>query len=242
MGKPSPQLLKFMEVYKVNADEMWDVQGTWCIKHSALERVAAEQKITFEPPQIATRSFDTDGIALLVTGKLGDRTEWSFGEASPSNLERRKSRAGKELPIYPWAFAEKRAKDRVILKLLNTSGELYSEAEADEFERRPNPHVTKPEDLVPEVHYDQYGQPVDNIPTGDERIERLPKAKAKNDYAAAQHEMRLTKTPDELSAWGKKNANRIESYPTDWQAILRGQYAEHMSDLRAEKAAERNVA
>lgn len=95
-----------------------------------------------------------------------------------------------------------------------------------------NPHVTRPSDIVPEVEYDEHGEPVDNIPRGDERIEQMTKAKARPDFAAAQHELRLTKTPKELETWGKNNANRIESYPADWQEILRGIYAEHMADLR----------
>lgn len=230
MGKPSPQLMKFMEAHKVDADEVWEVRagGAWAIKHAALERVAAEQNITFEPPTML-EFHAADKIAVLcVTGRKGDRSDWSIGEAAPYNNKN----------TYPFAMAEKRAKDRVILKLLNAHGTVYSDAEAEEFAaapKRENPHVTRPTDIVPDVEYDQHGQPIDNIPLGDERIEQLPKAKARADYAAAQHEMRLTKTPRELEKWGAANANRIASYPSDWQAILRGTYAEHMADLRAPK-------
>lgn len=233
MANPSKQVQAFMARYKVDHDEIWDVQGTWCIKHAALERVAAEQKITFDPPQIATRAFDTEGIALLVIGRLGDRVEWSFGEASPSNLERRKSRAGKDLPIYPWAFAEKRAKDRVILKLLNTSGELYSESEADEFSQRQNPHVTRPEDIVPAVEYDQNGVPVDNIALADDGIERMNKAKARPHYAELQASLYKTKTLDELLKWRDTNRNIVATLPIDWEAIIRGQFSDHQADIRS---------
>jgi hypothetical protein len=229
MGKPSKQLMEFMSAHKIDADEIWEVRtgGAWAIKHSALERVAAEHSITFEAP-LMLEFHASDKIAVLcVTGKMGERQEWSIGEATPYNCKN----------AYPFAMAEKRAKDRVILKLLNSHGVLYSEAEADEFERRPNPHVTRPADIVPETEYDENGQPVDNIPLGDERIERLPKAKARADFAAAQHELRLCQTPDDLNAWGQKNANRVESYPSDWQQILRGIYTEHMADLRKSRAA-----
>jgi hypothetical protein len=37
----------------------------------------------------------------------------------------------------------------------------------------------------------------------------------------------------QLERWGAANANRIASYPHDWQAIMRGLYTEHMNDLRA---------
>ena len=46
-----------------------------------------------------------------------------MGEASPKNNKN----------AYPWAMAEKRAKDRVILKLIGLHGLVYSEQEADEF-------------------------------------------------------------------------------------------------------------
>jgi len=95
-----------------------------------------------------------------------------------------------------------------------------------------NPHVTKPSDIVPEVEYNQYGEPVDNIPLGDERIEPLPKAKARTHYALLQSALRLAKTPAELASWGKEHANQVASLPADWREILRGQYNEHMAELR----------
>jgi hypothetical protein len=132
-------------------------------------------------------------------------------------------------------MAEKRAKDRVALKLLNANGALYSEDEAEDFKRE-NPHVTRPTDIVPDVEYDQHGEPVDNIPSGDDSIQRLTKAQARTDYEACQKEMRANKTLRDLEAWGQKNANRIASYPTDWAAIMRGMYAEHRDELRKELA------
>jgi len=105
---------------------------------------------------------------------------------------------------------------------------------SDEMEQAApsNPHTTKASEIVPEVQYDAMGEPIDNIPLGDERIERLPKAKAKADFSAAQFELRGCKTEPELEAWGKANANRIASYPIDWAEMLRGIYTEHMADLR----------
>jgi hypothetical protein len=54
---------------------------------------------------------------------MGNRVEWATGEASPKN-----NKNG-----YPWAMAEKRAKDRVVLKLVGIHGLVYSEDEADDF-------------------------------------------------------------------------------------------------------------
>ncbi len=70
------------------------------------------------PPQML--EFDSAKcVAMVVTGKLAERTEWSIGEASPKNTQQ----------AYPYAMAEKRGKDRVILKLMQVHGHIYSEDE-----------------------------------------------------------------------------------------------------------------
>ena len=64
----------------------------------------------------------------MVVGRMGERSEWSIGEAASYNNKN----------SYPFAMAEKRAKDRVILKLVGLHGDVYSEDEADAFkESRP---------------------------------------------------------------------------------------------------------
>lgn len=123
-----------------------------------------------------------------------------------------------------------KAKRRVTLSLSGLG--FLDETEVADIPRE-NPHVTRPEDVGPEAEYDEHGQPVDNIPLGDERIAQLPKAKARNDFAAIQFEMRQFKTEHELKKWGDVNANRIASQPNDWQEILRGMYAELRDELRA---------
>jgi hypothetical protein len=228
MGKPpSPRVQEFMKAYKVDADEVWEVRqgsGNYAIKHSALERVAAERGITFDPPQISEKDSANKIVAMLVTARMGERVEWSFGEASPANNKN----------AYVYAMAEKRGKDRCILKLLNAHGTLYSEEELDDEPKRSNPHVTRPEDISDaEVEYDQYGNPIDNIPLGDERIERMKVADARPDYAAAQQEMFKIKDIDALMKWGKASANRVASWSTNWQEMFRKQFAEHRDRLRA---------
>jgi hypothetical protein len=221
--------MDFMGKFKIDSDEVWEVRpNTWAIKHNALERVASEQGVTFELPQFAEKDSAQKIAAMLVVGHMGARTEWSIGEAAPGNNKN----------SYPYAMAEKRGKDRVTLKLLNAhAGTLYSESEADEFVQRQNPHVTRPDDIVPTVEYDEHGRIVDNIPEGDERITSLPKSKAKIEYAAMQSEMLGSKTPADLEKWGAANKNRVATLPGDWQAILRGQYTDHMADLRAPRQA-----
>lgn len=122
MPKPSKEILDFMALHKIDSDEIWEVHGnSWCIKHKALERAGAAAGIVWERPAMIETDSGSGVVALCVFGKMGDRTEWSIGEAAPKNNKN----------AYPYAMAEKRGKDRVILKLLNTHGYLYSESEFD---------------------------------------------------------------------------------------------------------------
>ena len=109
------------------AGNIWRVQGQAVIYHKALERIAAQAGIAFGPPTILRA--ERDEAVILVTGSMGERTEWSIGEA----LVNVNYRVSGRQAAYVYAMAEKRAKDRVILKLVGLHGLLYSEEEADEF-------------------------------------------------------------------------------------------------------------
>ncbi len=102
----------------------WDCHGTYVLLHKALEKVAASKGIKFDEPKIINADISAKEVVLLVTGHMDDKSEWSFGEAAPYNSKN----------SYPFAMAEKRAKDRVILKLVGLHGDVYSEEEADEFQ------------------------------------------------------------------------------------------------------------
>jgi hypothetical protein len=113
--------------YGEDLSSTWMVQGQRVIRHAALERIAAKAGISFDKPNIV-RSEEREAV-ILVSGTNGDRSEWSIGEA---NMELNYRTSGKQ-QAYPYAMAEKRGKDRVILKLIELHGLLYSEEEADEF-------------------------------------------------------------------------------------------------------------
>ena len=220
MGKPSKSVMDFMAKYKVDSNEVWEVHGsTWVVKHKALERVAAEVGIVFDRPSVITCDLANKIACICVFGKLGERSEWSFGEASPANNKN----------AYTMAMSEKRAKDRVILKLLVTHGALYSESEADEFnEPRQNPHVTRSDDILPNTD----GDP-NNIPPASEVIKPLPKAKSNDLFAALQNEIWRCGTHDEMKYWGSMNTNRIGTMHPDYQKMLRGVYKEHWDQIAA---------
>ena len=61
------------------AGNIWRVQGQAVIYHKALERIAAQARIAFDPPTIVRA--ERDEAVILLTGRMGDRAEWSIGEA-----------------------------------------------------------------------------------------------------------------------------------------------------------------
>ena len=97
------------------------------IKHKALEKISAHLGMWFDPPTILESDTDKKIVSLVVKGYIDDgkgkNSAWSIGEVSPKNNTNK----------YPYAIAEKRAIDRVILKLLGVHGAMYSEEEAEDF-------------------------------------------------------------------------------------------------------------
>lgn len=128
MSNLDPRIEAIRVKYDLDRSDFWELpqkKGTWIAKHSALEIVATKANIVWTKLEII-ESDTTNGIAVMaVGGKLGEREEWATGEASPKNNKN----------AYPWAMAEKRAKDRVILKLSGIAGLVYSEDEADDLKQ-----------------------------------------------------------------------------------------------------------
>lgn len=108
---------------------LWDCHGTWVIYHQAIERMAARAGVAFEKPQIIRA--ERDEAVIMVSGSLGERWDWEIGEC----LLNANYRVSPKQAAYVWAMATKRARDRLILKLLNLHGLIYSEEEADDFKK-----------------------------------------------------------------------------------------------------------
>ena len=119
------------EIGLTERQAVWDCHGTPVVLHKALEKVAAHYKIVFDQPKIIACDVTDKQAVICVTGHMEGATEWSIGEAAPYNNKN----------SYPFAMAEKRAKDRVILKLVGLHGDVYSEEEADDFKE------AKPEEV-----------------------------------------------------------------------------------------------
>jgi hypothetical protein len=212
MGKKSKAIVDFQNQYQVAEDEVWEVHGTtWVVKHKALERIAVEVGIVWDKPELKVCDMTNGFVAILISGKLGDHVEFSFGEASPKNNKN----------AYPVAMAEKRAKDRVILKLLACSGEIYSsEDDIPEPEKRQNPHVTRTEDVFEEIDKE-------HIPQPSAIIEAKGKAKSRDLFTTLQDDLWRQSTHEQLKYWGTINANRIGTMHEDFQQMLRGVFKEH---------------
>ena len=111
------------EIGLQSKDALWDCHGQWVLKHYACERLAAHKGVTFADPVYVETDAGAGTVVMMVKGYLDKKWEWSHGEVSPKNSKN----------AYPYAISEKRAKDRVILKLIGMSGTVLSEAESDEF-------------------------------------------------------------------------------------------------------------
>ena len=97
----------------------------WIITHDACEKIAAKENIQFGAPTIYRDS--NQDVAIVGDAKRGNKIIWSTGEASPNNCK----------APYPFAMAEKRLKDRLVLKLIDAyQYSIYSDSEADNFKKQ----------------------------------------------------------------------------------------------------------
>jgi len=110
--------------YDLSADDFWKHKqsGKWILKHDAVEKIAKQENIKFDLPIVA--SSDINNIALIISATYKEETVWTMGEARKENC----------MMAYYWAMAEKRGKDRCVLKLMGFYEKgVYSDVEADDF-------------------------------------------------------------------------------------------------------------
>jgi len=152
MAKALPEKLITLlkEVNLTERQAVWDCHGTPVVLHKALEKVAAHHKIVFDQPKIIETDVSAKFAVICVTGHMADATEWSIGEAAPYNNKN----------SYPFAMAEKRAKDRVILKLVGLHGDVYSEEEADDF-KNAKPNYSNSETKITDIKVADLDQKVE---------------------------------------------------------------------------------
>lgn len=194
---------------------LWDCHGTWVAYHKAIERIAARAGVTFDMPQIIEANTAAKTATIAVRGTMGDRAEWSFGEASPSNNKN----------AYPFAMAEKRAKDRVVIKLVGLSG-IYSEEEADDFKPERD---DKPLNLPAkrEVGWSKDGT--------TRTAHSLRKEKVWDEFQAELLECETPGSVTKLAlAWSKKVED--DKWPDSWKDLLRDEMQKRMTHLKNQPA------
>jgi hypothetical protein len=171
------------------------------------------------PPTIIEGSTADKTVVVMVGGTMptpdneSSRYEWSFGEASPANNKN----------AYPWAMAEKRGKDRVILKFLAAHGDVYSEEEAEDFRKAPRDEYEAPGE--PEVF------PAD--PSVDRKSAHAIKKERPGDWHEVVSKLRDAATPDELKkvAGSKYVEDMTRDWPVGFLDMLRDEYRACMSAL-----------
>jgi hypothetical protein len=185
----------------LSRDDVWEVRpGTPVVKHAPLERLAAAIGVEWGPHQILRA--EREEAVIIVTGKIRDgEPEWSIGEAC---IGQNYKVSGK-MAAYPYAMAEKRGKDRVILKLAGLHG-AYSEEEADDFKQG-----------APEVS-NEVSPPMGTPPTRDSRS------------VYVENSLKLIEqiqTPEAVSAWLDREVEKgvwkqhgISEHHDDGKAIL----------------------
>ncbi len=127
--------------YNLTKDDYWKEQrsGKYIITHDACEKIASKEKIVFGPPQVL--NTEQNFVRMVVSGKKGEAVVWSIGEADSKNCKN----------LYMGSMAEKRGKDRVILKLINAyEYGIYSDVEADSFAKPKSMYEHRTEEQVKE--------------------------------------------------------------------------------------------
>ncbi len=113
------------ENYNLTKDAFWQLRDKWIITHDAVMIIAEQEGIEFDIPEI--KILDERHIMMHGKARLGDKEEWTTGEANLAN--------NCKAP-YPFAMAEKRWKDRITLMLIGVYHlGVYSEDEADSFQK-----------------------------------------------------------------------------------------------------------
>lgn len=140
-----PKLQAIIKIFHDNGcdiyeSDVWKIQNTPVVTHKALERLAAKIDIDWDLPKVIRA--ERNEAVVLVSAKRGNKMQWSIGEAliATNPNETSNYRVSGKQAAYIYAMAEKRAKDRVILKLAGI--EASSEEEAEELKRE-NATVTR---------------------------------------------------------------------------------------------------
>ena len=164
------------EKYELTKDDFWELRrnsNKWIITHDACEKIAVQENIVFEPPQIINY---TPTIITENGEKVQKVTKWGTQRWTPAWAGTCQRKSGDVAMIitgykqdnpdykiwttgeangdkctmnYMMDMSEKRGKDRIILKLINAyEYGIYSDVEADDFAKHDKPPTEKQIDML----------------------------------------------------------------------------------------------
>lgn len=215
-----------MDRHGIESDEVWQVRpGAYAIKHVAIERIGAKAGVKFDRPAMLEHDSASGIVAMIVFGTLGDRQEWSTGEASPKNSKN----------SYPYAMAEKRARDRVILKLLTAADDMgaaiYSDEESDDFKKSngsaPDGYLDNGETIPPE-----------HVITRDDGIQVLTMDAQRPIFSELEKELNACTTVEGVKRWKVSARSRASRLSDHWKNDLNERYLKHLRALERQEADE----
>ena len=123
--------------YNLSQKDYWKLKqsGKWILTHDGCSKIGHMEKIQLVDMEVV--NSERDFVRVIITMKKGDVIVKTFGESdTKSNYN-----------PYHGCMAEKRGRDRAILKLINAyEYGIYSEVEAEEFkaEHEQTLSVTQP--------------------------------------------------------------------------------------------------
>ena len=134
---PQP-IIKVAEKYKLKlptnqkdmSGDFWCIGKNYIIFHDALTKIAKIEGIVFHKPQVEILYNDSNffGVAMMGEAELDGYKIWTSADSTKENT----------MAKYYFNMAEKRLRDRQVLKLLDLyEYGVYSEEEADAFKKHP---------------------------------------------------------------------------------------------------------
>tara|TARA_R100000278_G_scaffold92473_1_gene70477 strand:+ start:200 stop:874 length:675 start_codon:yes stop_codon:yes gene_type:complete len=207
--------------YNLTKDDYWQESrsGKWIVTHNACQKIAHKEGVTYAPPQII--NSEKDLVRMVVTGKKDDVVIWKTGEADTKNCKN----------LYLFAMAEKRAKDRVCLSLINAYGYIYSDVEADDFKK-------PAEEFYTEEQTAEFAKLIENECFKGKKNtykDKLRKSNTKTHYQSVLDEMELYIEFDEIL--GHPAFDDLQKFSNDeWKKCVNLQdYRNLLVRMRGEK-------
>ena len=120
--------LKLPTSQKDMSGDFWCIGKNYIIFHDALTKIAKIEGIVFHKPQVEILYNDNNffGVAMMGEAELDGYKIWTSADSTKENT----------MAKYYFNMAEKRLRDRQVLKLLDLyEYGLYSDIEADDFKK-----------------------------------------------------------------------------------------------------------